>query len=167
MTEHTNLKDKCCFDLAWIGKCGQETLDGKELCPRHEKEKCAACGAQATHQCDETMGLVCGAPLCRDCEHEIDRRGTNGGVVKHCRKDAQKYKPWHAHQNLPAVEYELRALLHPPGTVAVVEASGLEAWICRRLEEAPKDVIQVSIKKMVSPWAEQLSKYAKSIDGEE
>jgi hypothetical protein len=40
------------------------------------------------------MGLVCGCPLCDDCEHELSPNGTNGWTLKHCRKDQQKYKPW-------------------------------------------------------------------------
>ena len=42
------------------------------------------------------MGLVCGVPLCADCEHEISDDGTNGRTMRHCRKDAQKFLPWYA-----------------------------------------------------------------------
>jgi len=42
------------------------------------------------------MGLVCGAPLCADCEHEIAPDGTNGSgrSWKHVRKGTQKFKSW-------------------------------------------------------------------------
>lgn len=80
----------CSFDLAWIGKCG------KPNCEKHATLKCGSCGAPATHECDETMGLVCGVPLCADCEHEISDDGTNGRTMRHCRKDAQKFLPWYA-----------------------------------------------------------------------
>jgi hypothetical protein len=80
----------CSFDLAWRGKCGEPN------CEKHASLKCGSCGAPATHECDETMGLVCGVPLCADCEHEISEDGTNGRTMRHCRKDAQKFLPWYA-----------------------------------------------------------------------
>jgi len=87
-------KHQCIFDKAWIGRCKNSALPAKGVCEEHDRP-CASCGAPATHSCDSTFGLVCGAPLCPDCEHELDEQGTNGWVSKHCRKDAQKYKPWY------------------------------------------------------------------------
>jgi hypothetical protein len=85
---------KCKFVKAWIGKCNKEA-DDSGYCLEHKNLVCESCGAQATHTCAETMGLVCGAPLCDECEHEIAPDGTNGGVVRHCKKLEQKYTPWY------------------------------------------------------------------------
>lgn len=83
----------CKFDLAWRGACNQET-EG-EFCAEHTGLKCSSCGEPATRQCEETMGLVCGALLCGNCEHEIAEDGTNGRSNRHCKKSEQKYTPWY------------------------------------------------------------------------
>jgi len=85
----------CGYDLAWIGPCSAPTSEGC-LCEKHAALTCSSCGKPATHECDETFQFVCGAPLCEDCEHETAEDGTNGGTMKHCRKDAQKFTPWYA-----------------------------------------------------------------------
>lgn len=91
---------ECKFDKAWIGKCKTET-DGGEYCDEHKEIKCCSCGEKATHECSETMGLVCGAPLCNNCEHTICENGCNSGAPRpdglggHCKKDEQVYKPWY------------------------------------------------------------------------
>ncbi len=91
----------CCFSVAWRGRCNQETLPDSNFCEEHAKEKCSSCGKQATHSCDETMGLVCGASLCEYCEHTIQDNGCNSqgnlpkGYKRHCPKDKQVYKPWY------------------------------------------------------------------------
>lgn len=82
----------CQFRKAWIGQCKNE---GEPFCNEHANLKCSSCGNPATRECDSTMGLVCGCPLCDDCEHELAEDGTNGYQSKHCRKDAQKYTPWY------------------------------------------------------------------------
>jgi len=98
---------KCRFIKAWIGQCKNDAIEG-EFCKEHADLKCCSCGAQATHECDETGQFVCGAPLCDNCEHTIAKDGTNGGIgfirtsplpkgyKSHCRKDAQIYQPWYA-----------------------------------------------------------------------
>lgn len=92
--------NKCIFDLAWIGKCSKPA-DETGICEEHKKEICCSCGQQATHQCAETFGLVCGAPLCSDCEHTIQSNGCNSGgthpegLKGHCKKSEQVYKPWY------------------------------------------------------------------------
>lgn len=83
----------CSFREAWIGQCQQPpTKDG--CCDKHADQVCVSCGAKATHTCAETMGLVCGALLCDECDHETAPDGTNGGCMKHCRKVDQKHQPW-------------------------------------------------------------------------
>jgi len=94
--EFLDVTPKCEFGLAWIGKCG------KPNCAEHADLKCASCGARATHQCAETMGLVCGADLCDDCEHTIRENGCNSGaplpegLKGHCKKSEQVWLPWYA-----------------------------------------------------------------------
>ena len=56
------MTDKCQFDIAWQGKCGKPTIEGSKYCKEHDGLKCKNCGNQATHECSETFGLVCGAP---------------------------------------------------------------------------------------------------------
>lgn len=90
----------CKYNLAWIGDCKNEA-DESGYCEEHKDIKCCSCGEKATHQCAETMGLVCGAPLCNDCEHTICENGCNSGAARpeglgcHCRKTEQKYLPWY------------------------------------------------------------------------
>lgn len=86
----------CKFNISWVGVCNSNPVDNIEYCEKHLGMKCCSCGERAPHDCYETMnGFVCGAPLCDNCEHEINENGTNGGNFKHCRKDAQKFKPWY------------------------------------------------------------------------
>lgn len=56
----------CKYVLAWIGKCGAE-CDG-DFCKKHQGIKCSSCGGQATGECEDAGSLVCGSPLCDDCE---------------------------------------------------------------------------------------------------
>lgn len=83
----------CRFEKAWVGPCKKLSIG--EFCEDHLGKTCSSCGAQATGECNETMGLVCGMPLCDDCEHEIAPDGTNGRTLKHCKKNEQKYQPWY------------------------------------------------------------------------
>jgi hypothetical protein len=85
--------NKCKFDRAWIGACGAEC--GEETyCLAHRKVKCTVCGEQATHECPEAGSLVCGYPLCDNCEGYQDKEGRNAdftgfigtGVHRHRRK---------------------------------------------------------------------------------
>ena len=91
---------KCKFDKAWIGKCKNDA-DESGYCEEHKDIMCCSCGAKATHECSETMGLVCGAPLCDDCEHTINSNGCNSGgtspegLKSHCKKSDQKYFSWY------------------------------------------------------------------------
>lgn len=75
----------CEFIKDWAGKCGNDVPEGNRFCEEHQGLECRGCGDQAVETCAETMGLVCGAPLCEDCEHifsdsghHIDH-GPNGG----------------------------------------------------------------------------------------
>jgi hypothetical protein len=96
----------CYFDKAWIGRCKKP---GAPFCDEHSNLKCVSCGAQATHECPETGGLVCGFPLCDGCEHTIHPEGHNGGVGfneqplpegmnQHCKKSEQRFQPWYARE---------------------------------------------------------------------
>ena len=87
---------RCNFTPAWVGPCG------KSDCKEHTALKCSCCGAPATRECSETFGLVCGAPLCLDCEHELTEDGVNFAGNRHVRKDNQKYTHWIEH--IPAPE---------------------------------------------------------------
>ena len=99
-------KEGCKFQIAWRGQCCKP-IHENGMCEEHAKVKCVSCGAQATHQCPETGQLVCGAPLCDDCEHTTYEDGCNGGVgffqiskrpegmKEHCKKSEQKCFPWY------------------------------------------------------------------------
>ena len=79
-------KMKCTFKIAWVGECGIEN------CENHSNLKCIVCGERATHSCDATSGLVCGAALCDNCEELLSFEGVN--TLMHCKKEDQKYTPW-------------------------------------------------------------------------
>lgn len=85
---------RCKFEKAWQGQCEERAINGSDYCGEHDKEMCCSCGEKATHQCHETMGLVCGAPLCENCEDELSPVGTSTG--RHCKKENQAYTPWYA-----------------------------------------------------------------------
>ena len=106
------MENKCKYDLAWIGKCNVVILDESDFCEKHKNEKCSSCGEPATHQCSETMGLVCGAPLCDKCEHTICENGCNSGaplptgLKYHCKKDEQVYTPWYTREKSENSKYQ-------------------------------------------------------------
>lgn len=89
----------CQFDQAWTGQC-KSPADESGYCDKH-KLKCSSCGEPANHDCSETMGLVCGAPLCAECEHTTHSNGCNSGgdlpqgYKNHCKIIDQVYKPWY------------------------------------------------------------------------
>jgi len=99
-------KEGCKFQIAWRGQCCKP-IHENGMCEEHSKVKCVSCGAQATHECSETGQLVCGAPLCDDCEHTTAMEGTNGnigffrtsplpeGMKEHCKRCDQKVFPWY------------------------------------------------------------------------
>ena len=84
----------CTFNKAWFGVCGNEN------CEEHKDLVCCSCGKPATHECSGTIGLVCGALLCDDCEHTICANGCNSGAPlpkgykSHCKKGEQKFVVW-------------------------------------------------------------------------
>jgi hypothetical protein len=54
----------CVFDIGWVGRCKDTTVDGTDYCAKHTLMKCVVCSRQATHDCPEALQFVCGAPLC-------------------------------------------------------------------------------------------------------
>ena len=55
---------KCIYNEAWQGRCNKDCVGGTDYCDKHTEKTCAVCGDQSDHNCDATMGLVCGTPLC-------------------------------------------------------------------------------------------------------
>lgn len=90
---------KCKFVHAYAGACTNEA-DESGYCHEHKDVKCCSCGEKATHTCNATFGLVCGEPLCDNCEHTLDENGVNAfgslpdGMKSHCKKSEQKYESW-------------------------------------------------------------------------
>lgn len=84
----------CKFHLAWRGPCNKKTDPDSDFCSEHKGLVCSSCGGEATGECNETFGLVCGAPLCDECEHEVAPDGTNGANSIHVKKTDQRYKYW-------------------------------------------------------------------------
>jgi hypothetical protein len=175
MTELSKATRGCKYELAWIGKCNHALEAGEDFCPTHKGKKCDSCGEQATGECDETLGgFVCNTPVCSDCEHEIAPNGTNGMSLKHCRKDAQKYKPWFSQEQPPTPEpptkriYRVRGLLlEEPHSFQEADKGTLGEVVAAMLELSPAGEAVVSIKKEDTTWASHVAKYGKSIDGEE
>lgn len=79
----------CEFEKAWVGPCG------KQNCKKHAELKCVSCGAKATRECDATIGLVCGCPICDDCTHTLTKEGVYSQGFDHCKKADQKHLPWY------------------------------------------------------------------------
>jgi hypothetical protein len=84
---------ECAFDKAWIGPCGKPVPDGQKFCEVHQGSKCDGCGGQAILECPDAGSLVCGAPLCGECEGYQDKsagRGWQGfigsGIHRHRRR---------------------------------------------------------------------------------
>lgn len=62
--------EQCPFIKSWVGKCKVEPEIGELYCPTHKDAKCGTCGAQATHDCEATIGaFVCGGMLCAEHRH--------------------------------------------------------------------------------------------------
>lgn len=74
-------REECQFDKAWVGYCKEPTLPDQKFCAKHIKEKCASCGEQATKECPEAGSLVCGAPLCDNCEGYQDTSQNYHGFI--------------------------------------------------------------------------------------
>lgn len=111
----------CNYDKAWIGKCKNEPVSGSMYCEEHTGLICVCCGSPATHECSETMGLVCGAQLCDNCEHKITEKGvnsTNCGKAGHCKKDEQEFYNWLEKDEMTKAEEQLmhRGVTIQPGT---------------------------------------------------
>lgn len=69
MTSKLTAQETCVYDEAWAGACGDPAVESDPpRCDEHAEKTCASCGAPATGGCEATFGLVCGAPLCDDCE---------------------------------------------------------------------------------------------------
>lgn len=83
--------DKCSFDMAWRGPCG-EPASLRNRCPAHAEVVCAACKSPATRECDYTGQFVCGTPLCDNCHGYTDTSKPSGswGFLNHshCRKQS-------------------------------------------------------------------------------
>ena len=66
----------CRFIIAWVGPCGAPITD-RGMCKKHAPLKCAGCEEPATQECPSASSLVCGAPICDQCQH--------GASGQHCR----------------------------------------------------------------------------------
>jgi len=61
---------KCEYKIAYAS-CDKPAQNRRVFCAKHLKAKCVSCGSPSTHQCDETLSLVCGYDLCDNCEHSF------------------------------------------------------------------------------------------------
>ena len=93
------MNNQCLFNEAWVGRCKNEIVENG-YCKKHKDLYCVSCGEKATHSCSETMGLVCGVPLCDNCEHTLCDNGCNSGgklpegYGAHCPEGKQVYLSW-------------------------------------------------------------------------
>jgi len=149
-------QETCKFQMAWVGKCKEPAVKNG-MCEKHSKLICVSCGAQATHDCQETGQFVCGADLCDDCEHTIAMEGTNGnigffrtsplpeGMKEHCKKCEQKVFPWYVTSLKKDYPYFVEVLdKFDKGELTYVEADNLlNDFIVQKNkeeEEARKDI---------------------------
>jgi hypothetical protein len=63
----------CTYELAFMGPCGMATVNS-DRCVKHVTARCISCGKPATRECDASIGVCCGYPLCDDCGHSIKQR---------------------------------------------------------------------------------------------
>lgn len=73
--------NKCKFFKAWVGLCSKECE--KDYCEEHSDIQCCGyvtvrepdkvylkrCENRATQTCSIAVSLVCGYPICNECEH--------------------------------------------------------------------------------------------------
>ena len=60
----------CKFVLAYIGKCGEKTLNNQDFCKEHLNLKCVECDSQSVTQCSATFASgICGYPICEKHGH--------------------------------------------------------------------------------------------------
>jgi hypothetical protein len=64
-----NIKTTCQYDEPYA-KCNNTVIKGSKFCVYHARLKCVQCQQAATHGCDNTGYLVCGAPLCEKHKHK-------------------------------------------------------------------------------------------------
>jgi len=140
----------CNFLLAWQGPCGKPTTEpDRKYCTEHDGIKCVNCGAQATKQCDETVGpCVCGCYLCDNCEHEIAPDGTNGSTFKHVEKGAQKFKIWcdqTPHEQLVGEYFMLQRNIACRESMAQHFSQAIASWNAKteRLRDQAADMVLV------------------------
>ena len=60
-----NALKQCQFVIPWAGRC--KRISEQDYCEEHRRQKCH-CGKQATTGCDSAGSLVCGRPLCDNCQ---------------------------------------------------------------------------------------------------
>ena len=121
---------KCEFDRAWIGPCGSqhnsqvETTTGKVFCDKHLGLKCVSCKQQATHECPETLSLVCGYPLCDNCHHIFDGFKSKGHGPIMVDKGYELITVW-AGKTCQRGEYNITAIFtHEEDAEAYVDKKG-------------------------------------------
>jgi hypothetical protein len=113
---------KCRFVKEWVGTCTEDVIEGSDYCEEHSKLKCVSCGAQATQGCSETGSMVCGAPLCNECDHTTFPTGSNGGIgfralplpphmKHHCKKTEQRYHDWMCREMIKSKHKDIRFIL--------------------------------------------------------
>lgn len=71
--------NQCAFCEPWRGYCNNTVAVDGDVCDEHKQAHfiCVNCGKQAVTKCQASMGLMCGNPLCEEC----DKAG--GGCCKH------------------------------------------------------------------------------------
>lgn len=79
--------NNCKFIRAWIGPCNKET-EGK-FCEEHDALRCSGCGVPAVKECSDTSTVICGVPLCNDCEHKYENYKSMGHHPKNVKFDTK------------------------------------------------------------------------------
>lgn len=58
----------CTFVKPWQGECGDAGTGDPPRCEEHTDLECGVCGAPAVTRCKASFGMMCGNPLCEDCD---------------------------------------------------------------------------------------------------
>lgn len=83
---------KCNYNKPWQGPCQNPVDSPLERCDEHKDRVCCSCGAPATRDCSMASSMVCGCPLCDDCEHSTARDALYAQLSKPGSRE--KFEEW-------------------------------------------------------------------------
>lgn len=59
----------CKYDVPYVGECSKQAITNSDYCWEHSRRTCDVCEKQATRGCSVAVSLVCGMPICNNCNY--------------------------------------------------------------------------------------------------